>query len=69
VSKYIIRQPDKADREFGTSQEALAYFVRNPGFAKLYHEGELLMTKGFSPFRHEHDQSDFRGVFRAIAEA
>ena len=68
-AKYIIRQPDKADREFDTSAQAVEYLVSNPGYAKLYRGDELVMTKGISPFYHEQDHRDFRGLFVAGAEA
>lgn len=68
-TKYIIRQPDKADREFDTSLQAVEYLVSNPGFAKLFHGEELIMTKGISPYFHEQEGRDFRGLFAAGAEA
>jgi hypothetical protein len=67
-SKYIIRQPDRADREFTTSQEAVEHLVSNSGFAKLFVDGQLVMTKGIPPESHERDPHMFRGLFAAAAE-
>jgi hypothetical protein len=66
-TKYIIRQPDKADREFETGKEAVEYLVANHGYAKLFLGEELLMIKGISPHYHEQDHRDFRGIFVAGA--
>lgn len=68
-TKYIIRQPDRADREFTTGREAVEYLVSNPGYAKLFHENELLMTKGIPPHFEEQDGRVFRGIFTEGAEA
>jgi hypothetical protein len=68
-TKYIIRQQDKADREFDTGQQAVEYLVANPGHAKLFHNGELLMTKGIPSEAQGHDPQLFRGLFAAAAEA
>ncbi len=64
---YIVRQPGKADREFGTGIQAVQYLVDNPGYAKLFREEELLMTKGIPPHA-SHDPRLFRGLFAAAAE-
>lgn len=69
ATKYIIRQPEKADREFETSTKAVEYLVANPGYAKLFHGDELIMTKGIPPHHSEHDGRVFRGLFAACAEA
>ena len=46
--KYIIRQPGLADRGFHSSREAVQDLVRNPGHAKLFYDGTLVMMKGIS---------------------
>ncbi len=68
MPKYIIRQQDKADREFDTGQQAVEYLVANPGYAKLFCNEVLIMTKGIPP-QLDHDPQVFRGLFAAGAEA
>jgi hypothetical protein len=60
--KYIIRQPNRADREFETSQGAIEYMVTNPGYADLFHGDELVMSKGIPPHPVHQDQAFFRGL-------
>jgi len=56
---YIIRQAGQADREFQTSRDAVKHLVTNPGHAKLFYDGKLVMMKGIST---EHP---VRGAFSA----
>lgn len=47
TTKYIVRQPGKADREFNNSREAVQQMLKDPGYAEVFADNELVMSKGF----------------------
>jgi hypothetical protein len=47
--KYIVRQPGRDDVEFDLTRDAVEHLINNPGYAQLYYDDELVMTKGFEP--------------------
>jgi hypothetical protein len=59
-TKYIIRQAGRADREFQTSRDAVEHLVSNPGHAKLFYDGELVMMKGIPPRAAERGEDFYR---------
>lgn len=49
--RYLIRQPGKDDQEFSSVHQVVKHLVDNPGFAAVYADGQVLMTKGMPPVR------------------
>lgn len=66
---YIVRQPGREDAVFARSEEAVEHLVSNPGYARLYHGEELVMTKGIPPNAGDHDRQFFRGLLATALEA
>jgi hypothetical protein len=58
VKKYVVRRLDRDDMEFDTSQQAVEYLVAHPGYANLFHDGQLAMTKGTPPHPVERTSMD-----------
>lgn len=55
--KYSVREPGKEERVFTTSRDAIEHLVSHPGYAQLYANEELVMTKGISPTEREHREA------------